>query len=135
MQFLLKLIISGCFEPLKKDQISNFFKITLKKWENLFGIVNFSFIWWATLLNNSSYEPHRTYFSGFTFLWHLEGPKKPQSILSLSSRWWNSLPGACSDLDLGKKNYITVYCTVMEKCTNKSKHRQWMTMWQCIGGR
>ena len=50
---------------------------------------------------SSSYEPHETYVSGFTFLLHQEGPKKPQSILSLLSRGWNSLPGACSDRDLG----------------------------------
>ena len=33
-------------------------------------------------------------------LLHQEGPKKPQIIFSLLSRGWNSLPGACSDLDL-----------------------------------
>ena len=32
------------------------------------------------MLNNSSYEPHGTYVSGFTFLLNQEGPKKPQSI-------------------------------------------------------
>ena len=102
MQFTisLKTIFSGCFEPLKKEQISNFNEIWLKKCENLFWVVNFSFIWWATLLNNSSYEPHGTYVSGFTFLLQQEGPKKPQSFFSLLSQGWNSLPGACSDLDL-----------------------------------
>ena len=34
---------------------------------------------------------------------HQKGPKKPQSILSLLSRGWNSLPGACSDLDLARR--------------------------------
>ena len=52
------------------------------------------------MLNNSSYEPHGTYVSGFNFLLPQEGPKKPQSILSLSSQRWNSLPGAWSDLDV-----------------------------------
>ena len=56
------------------------------------------------MLNNSSYKPHGTYVSGFIFLLHQEGPKKPQSIFSLSSRGWNSLAGACSDLDIGKLN-------------------------------
>ena len=31
---------------------------------------------------------------------HQEGPKIQQSFISLLSRGWNSLPGACSDLDL-----------------------------------
>ena len=100
LQFLSKLVLSGCFELLKKEQIWNFNEIWLKKWENLFWTVNFSFIWWATLLKNSSYELHGTYVSGFTFLLHQEGPKKPQSFVSLLSWGWNSLPGACSDLDL-----------------------------------
>ena len=69
------VFFSGCFEPLKETQISNFNEIWLKKWENLFWIVNFSFIWWATLPNNSSCEPHGTYVSGLTFLLHQEGPK------------------------------------------------------------
>ena len=64
-----------------------------------------SFIWWATLLNNSSYEPHGTFVSGFIFLLDQEGPEKPKSFCSLSSRGWNSLSGACSYLDLG--NTIT----------------------------
>ena len=65
-----------------------------------FLIINFYFIWWATLLkNSSSYEPHGTYVSGFTFLLHQGGPPK-KSFFSLSSRGWNSLPGACSDLDV-----------------------------------
>ena len=69
---------------------------------------NFKFQWnltlhCFTLLNNSSYKPHGTYVSGFTFLLHQEGPKKPQSFFSLSSQGWNSLPGACSDLDVHKQ--------------------------------
>ena len=52
------------------------------------------------LLNNSSYEPHGTYVSGFTFLLHQEGPKNHYNFFSLSSQEWNSLPCACSDLDL-----------------------------------
>ena len=102
LQFPSKLVFSGCFELLKKDPILNFNDIwhLTFKWKNLFRMVSFFFIWWATWLNNSSYEPHGTYISGFTLLLHQEGPKKPQSFFSLSSRGWNSLPGACSDLDV-----------------------------------
>ena len=39
-------------------------------------------------------------FKDLPFLLHQQGPKKPQYFFSLSSRGWNSLPGACSDLDL-----------------------------------
>jgi hypothetical protein len=56
------------------------------------------------MLTNSLYEPHGTYVSGFTFLVHQKCPKKSHSIVSLSSRGWNSLPGACSDLDLDTKD-------------------------------
>ena len=41
-------------------------------------IISFSFIWWATLLNNSSYDPHGTYVLEFTFLLHQGGPKRPK---------------------------------------------------------
>ena len=75
-QFFSKLVFfSGCFEPLKNKQISNFNENSLKKWGNLFWIINFSFIWWATLLNNSSYEPHGTYVLWSTFVLPQEGPK------------------------------------------------------------
>ena len=46
------------------------------------------------------YDPSGIYLSGPNFLLHQKGPKKQQSILSLSSQGWNSLPGACSDLDI-----------------------------------
>ena len=36
------------------------------------------------------------------FILNQEGPKKSQWFVSLSSRGWNTLPGACSDLDLGQ---------------------------------
>ena len=74
-------------------------KIHLKKREHLFWINNFTFIWWATLLNNRSYEPHGTYVSGFTFLLHQEGPKNHNHFFTFV-RGWNSLPGPCSDLDV-----------------------------------
>ena len=44
------------------------------------------------------YLPHETYLSGSTFIWHQKGPRKSQSIFPLSSRGWNTLPGACSNL-------------------------------------
>ena len=90
------------FHRLKKEHIWNFTEISPKKNENKCSIINFSFISWATLLTNSSYEPHGTFLLGSTFLLHQEGPKQPQPILSLSSRGWNPLPGACSDLDIPK---------------------------------
>ena len=73
------MCLSGYFEPLKKEQVSNFNEVFFKKLENYFLNTNFSFIWWATLLTNSSFEPHGTYVSGFIFLLNQEGPKKPQS--------------------------------------------------------
>ena len=91
-----------CFELLKKEHITNFNAFSPKKEEHLFWIFNFSFVWWATFLTNSSYKPHGIYLSGSTFLLHQDGPKQSQSILSISSRGWNPLPGACSDLDVKK---------------------------------
>ena len=78
MQFTIfpkTCFFSGCFEPLKREQVSNFHENSLKKLEKWFWINNFSFIWWATLINNSSYEPHGTYVSGFTFVLHKKVPK------------------------------------------------------------
>ena len=49
---------------------------------------------------NFFYDPSGIHLSGSNFLLHQKGPKKPQSILVFSSRGWNTLPGACSDLDL-----------------------------------
>ena len=63
----LKTFFSCCFDPLKKEYISNFNKILLKNGKIFFLIINFSFIWWATLFNNSLYESHGTYVSRFTF--------------------------------------------------------------------
>ena len=53
---------SGSFEPLKKEQIKIFNENLLKTCENLFWIINFSFIWWPKLLSNSSYDQHGTYY-------------------------------------------------------------------------
>ena len=59
----------------------------------------------------------------FIFLLQQEGPKKPQSILSLLSRGLNSLAGACSDLDIRIQSGQTLKCYNManrlcklEKC-------------------
>ena len=69
-------------------------------------------------LTKGSYEPHGTYVSGFTFLLYQEGPKKPQSFFSLLSRGWNSLPGACSDLDLGHCNmHLTLHSFSLKQCS------------------
>ena len=58
-------------------------------------------------------DPSGIHLSGSNFLLHQKCPKKPQSVLSLASRGWNSLPGACSDLDLeeeGKDYNTSVEC-------------------------
>ena len=88
------------FKPPKKAQLSNFNEIWHKKMENLFSIINFLFIWWAIFLTNFLYDPSGIYLSGSIFVLHQRGPKKPQSIWVFSSRGWNALPGACSDLDV-----------------------------------
>ena len=38
-------------------------------------------------------------FQDLLFFLHQEGPKNHNQLFSLSSQGWNSLPGACSDLD------------------------------------
>ena len=43
----------------KKEQVSSFNEILLIKEGNLFWNINYSFIWWATLLTNSSYKPYK----------------------------------------------------------------------------
>ena len=63
----------------EKGKKSNFNKISFKKKVNSFVVITFFLILWATLLINSSYEPHDgTYLLGSTFLLHQEGPKKPK---------------------------------------------------------
>ena len=112
VQFLSKFVSTCCFDLLKKEYISNFKEISHKKEENYFWNLIFSFIWWATSLTNSLYGPHGTYLSGSAFILHQKGRKKLTSIFPLSSRGWNTLPGACSDLDLG--HHI---CTIGSKVT------------------
>ena len=103
MQYTISLkthFFLGFLSRRKRNKFQISMKFYLKDGKKLCWIVNFSFIWWASLLINSSYEPHGINVSGFTFILHQKDPKKPQSILSLSSWGWNSLPGACSDLDV-----------------------------------
>ena len=90
------------FYLLKKEYISNFNEISLKKEQNYFWTLIFSFVWCATYLPNSLYGPHGTYISGSTFMLHQKGPRNSQSIFPLLSQGWNTLPGACSDLDINK---------------------------------
>ena len=88
------------------------------------------------MLNNSSCEPHGTYVSGFTFLLHQDGPKKPLSFFSLLSRGWNSIPGACSDLDLWRHahtfrdsaySYKIDYFIVIKNSLNPEGHQNCIT--------
>ena len=80
------------------------------------------------MLTNFFYDPSGIYLSGF--LLHQKGSKKPQSILVFSSRGWNTLPGACSDLDTGvallylnqtismKPNYNFQFSFIDNACIN-----------------
>ena len=96
---LKKWFFRLCWDAEKGTKIK-FQWTSPKKLKKLFWIINFSYFWWATLLTNTLYEPHGTFVPGFTLLLNQEGPKTPQSIWSLLSRGWNTLPGACSYLDL-----------------------------------
>ena len=47
----------------------------LQQWQWLktvvnFSIINVSFVWWASLFTNSSYEPNEPYISGFILKFH-----------------------------------------------------------------
>ena len=84
--FISNIYFSGFFWPLKKEQIKNLNEVSPENFINLFWIINFSFIWWATLLTNSSYEPHKTYVSGFTFLLNQEGPKNHNQFCNFCHR-------------------------------------------------
>ena len=75
--------------------------ISLKYEETNLRLINNLFISRATFLINSWYEPHDTYFLDVTFYCTKEIQKTQQIFfLSLLSHGWNSLLGACSDLDL-----------------------------------
>ena len=103
----------------KKNQISIQFHFKKKKK----SISNFFLIAWATLLTLNSYEPHGTYLSGSTNLLHLEGPKKQQLNLSLLSRGWNPLLGACSDLDIKtrQKTCVNLFSTFLHSLHSLEK--------------
>ena len=86
----------------------------------IFWISNFSFIWRATLLNNSSYEPNGIYVSGFTFFLHQEGPKKPKLFFSLSSLRWNKSYIGSQQLWQGKQ---IMQSLVIQSPLNHSKKK------------
>ena len=82
---------------------SNAFKISLKfhlkKREKYFWNIIFSFIWCATYVTNGLYEPHGIYVQDL-LLYCTKKVIKNHNFFSLSSRGWNTLPPACSDLDV-----------------------------------
>ena len=70
-----KLFFLVVLSRWKRNKFCISMKFDFKKRKIYLESLFFSFIWWAILLTNSSYEPHGTYVSGFTFLLHQEGPK------------------------------------------------------------
>ena len=87
------------------------------------------------MLTNILYELSDIYFSGSIFLLHQKGLKELQYFLVLLLRGWNSLPGACSDLDLIKrlKNIKSTlflhFARLVLDTQYKTKVRM---MWACI---
>ena len=65
--FVSKIVFLVVLSRWKRNKFHISMKFDFKKRKSYFESLFFSFIWWATLLTNSLYEPHGTYVSGFTF--------------------------------------------------------------------
>ena len=72
LPFLSKVVFLVVLSRWKRT----LFKFHLKEETINILNINFSFIWWATLLTNNSYEPYETYLIGSTFLLYKDVPKK-----------------------------------------------------------
>ena len=104
MQFTISLKTNffGCFDLLKKEQISNFNEISLKKWIFFFNfesLVSPSFddLHCSTIVRENHMEPM---FQNLSLYWTKKVPKNHNQLFSLLSWVWNSTHGACSDLDM-----------------------------------
>ena len=120
MYYFLSKFGSTCFfDLLKKEYISNFSEISLKKEVNDFWNLIFSFICCATYLTNSLYGPHGTYLSGSTFILHLKKVAKNHNPFS---HFYHG--GETHFLVLGQTliyNRLYQYCLVDSKSKRLSK--------------